>query len=199
LRFWNGYGWSTYATTTTNTNGEYLFTNLPLLSGSQVVYARWLNTMGDTNRLWTWNCNQISTESISREYTCYFDLKNIPLVSPASGSAVPLPQTFTWTPRGFSGENYEFDLYDINDPNLYFYAWPLGNVGSYALTSLPLGFATGSPYVWEIWTCTDYDGCGLSYDYWYVTFTSSGLAPLFRPAQRRQGWLTDGLPRQPVP
>jgi len=118
------------------------------------------------------------------------------LVSPASDAAVPLPQTFTWTPRGFSGENYEFDLFDPVDSNPYFYAWPLGNVGSYTLTSLPSGFYTGVQYGWNIWTCTDEDGCGQSYYYRNVTFTSSGLTPVFQPERPLPEWLTDGSPRQ---
>jgi hypothetical protein len=52
---------------------------------------------------------------------------------------------------------------------------PLGYVGSYTLNSLPPGFTTGYPYVWDMWVYSPDGGYGISYWAYYVTFSTTGL------------------------
>jgi hypothetical protein len=193
LRYYDGSTWWNHATTSTSSDGNYSFSNLPLLSSGQVVYVRWDNVSYNDNRLWTWRCYQISNDSYSREYTCNFDLKNIPLVSPLDESVVSLPTTFTWTARGFSGESYLFELFDLNYAEPYFASSLLGNVEGYDLTSLPVGFTTGIQYGWGVLTYTDYDGYGSSYYYSRVTFTGSDTAvtPIIQPKPGPTSWQID--------
>lgn len=195
LRYWDGYDWWTHAVATTNSTGYYTFNSFPQLDYGQVAYVRWDNSADNASLLYRWWCYQISIDSYSREYTCNFDLKNIPLVSPADYATVSLPTTFRWTSRGFSGESYELDLYDPTYGDPYFYTPLLGNVNSYQLTSLPEGFLPGWLYVWDVTTYTDYDGYGLSYDDWHVTFTGSSLKPILSSAHHPRGTIMeDPLP-----
>lgn len=202
LRYYDGINWWTHATTDTDGSGNYSFNNLPMVSVGQVVYVRWDNSAYNNNRLWTWRCNQISVASYIREYTCNFDLKNIPLVSPSDLATVPVPTTFTWTPRGFSGDSYELDIFDPDDNDPLFYTSPLSSsTNSYVLTSLPAGFLPFVQYGWNMYVVTPFDGYGSSYYYYRVTFSNSGssFAPIIQTLPKQHGWLMEDPLEYPRP
>jgi hypothetical protein len=198
LRYWDGISpvWVTFATAYTNPSGGYTFSSAPLLTTGQYVYVRWDNGTSNPSRLYGWWCYQISDVSYLREYTCNFDLMNISLVSPPSGWSVPLPNTFTWSPRGFSSDKYEFDLYHSTG-SPYFYSPLLGTAGGYTLTALPPGFGTWTEYRWDVWVYTDYDGYGSSYYYRNVTFTGSGGPRQLPTLQTRKESPPDNQPITP--
>lgn len=167
LRYYNGASWSTYSTDTTDGGGNYEFTSLPPLSSGQSMLARWTNSSESAGYLWGWWCNAITSSSPSSAYTCNFDLKDIPLLAPASGTSTSLPRTFYWTPRGFSGETYEFDLYNEDGSKWYYVNAPLGD--RYTLTSLPSGFSYGTTYYWEVWVYNS-NGFGISLGFNSIIF-----------------------------
>ena len=110
------------------------------------------------------------------------------MISPTSGAAVSLPETFYWQPRWSTSDSYEFDLFDYEDGDPYWISGHLGYVGSYKLDSLPTGFSPGVTYGWEVWVYGE-QGFGVSYYYRYVKFNNSGLS---------QSPLTVTLPRPRV-
>jgi hypothetical protein len=110
LRYYDGSSWSTYATTTTNANGDYQFSSLPGLSGDQKYYVRWPNRDEITNWLFEWLCWEISATTTDPSYfRCDFDIDGIDLLSPANSStvAIPIPQTFTWSKRATTSDSYQ--------------------------------------------------------------------------------------------
>jgi uncharacterized repeat protein (TIGR01451 family) len=182
LRFFDGAAWSTEATTVTDGDGAYLFSNVPSLGAGQRYYVRYLNTT-DSTRLYGWFTPEV-TQYTNGDSVAYatFDIANLWLGSPASGATVALPTNFQWTPRPATpSDSYEFNLYDYNDGEPYFYTDPLlGYVGNYTLTSLPAGFEPGPQYAWTIGMYSPDGGYGIAFWANAVTFSNSGSAPALR-------------------
>ena len=175
LRYYDGSSWSTYATATTDSSGNYQFTNLPSLGTDQHFYVRWYNTNDDSSRLWTWGCWSITSSTTDlNAYQCDFDLENVVLVSPSNGASVSLPHSFYWNTRGITTDDYELNIADRSDYDPYWYN-SVGYVGNYTLSSLPTGFSLGEEYGWWMWVYGP-DGYGVSYYYRNVTFSSTNKA-----------------------
>lgn len=174
MRYYNGSNWSTYATTTTDSSGNYRFSTVPTLSSSQEYYIRWDNSGGDT-RLSYWYCNDITSNSpSSAELQCDFDLQNIDLLSPSPNASVTLPQTFSWQKRTTTSDDYELNILDVTDNNPWWYTYPsLGYNGSYTLNTLPSGFSTHTQYGWLMLVYGS-NGYGVSYYYRAIAFNNTG-------------------------
>jgi len=180
LQLRNGGNW-TPPTTITNSDGSYAFTDVPGLNSGQSYYVLYKNSSksGSPNRLWTWHTKSVGTYAAgSTVHMGDFDLATIPLVSPPNDTTVQLPYTFQWTPRpGTPSDSYEFNLLDPTDFDPYFWTDPpVGFVGSYTLNSLPSGFSSGSPYVWEVWVYSPDGGYGISCDSRTVRFSNTGAS-----------------------
>jgi hypothetical protein len=171
LRYYNGLTWLTYASTYTDSNGNYEFTNPPDLNSEQYMYVRWYNE-GNPSRLSTWVCHYVFSTSGPEARECSFDLDNIDLVSPSHDSYEWLPTTFSWNMRGIATDSYEVNLADMSDYDPYWWT-EVGHVNSYVLNSLPSGFNPDSPYGWWMWVYGP-DGYGVSYYYHSITFMNSG-------------------------
>lgn len=172
LRFNDGTSWSTFASTTTDAKGNYIFQNAPALKNGQKYYVRYLNN-SDPSRLYTWHTPENTTYgSVTTVVFDPFDIANIILQSPEPGATVSLPVTFTWTLRPASpNDNYEFNLFDPADGNPYYYTNPpLGYKNAYGLRSLPANFVKGVEYGWDIFVYSPDGGYGESYYYYPVTF-----------------------------
>jgi hypothetical protein len=185
LLFYDGAMWSSIAATTTDSEGRYWFAGASALVPGQKYYVRYYNSAGTGGRLWVWNTRVLTSYTAGSSVKIGdFDITDIDLLSPASGSTVGLPFTFQWRPRPATpSDTYEFDLYDPTDGNPYFYtAPPLGYVGSYTLNGLPSGFNPGVPYVWEIWVYDPDGGFGISYQSPSVTFSNAGSGTLVTPS-----------------
>jgi len=205
LRFKNGETWSTLATATTASDGLYSFTDVPGLNPGQayrVLYQN-LSTGGSPGRLWTWLTKSLGIYTAgSTVHMGDFDLATIPLVSPPNNTTVQLPYTFEWTPRpGTPSDSYELNLLDPYDFNPYFWTDPpVGYVGSYTLHSLPSGFSTGDPYVWEIWVYSPDGGYGISYDSRLVRFSNTGSSiPADTQPAPHKPMPEEGIPRERRP
>ena len=64
-----------------------------------------------------------------RRHPAAFDIADIDLQAPVTGSTVVLPATFSWTLRNIANENYELWLFDP-DTNDAWYWYNLGDTGS---------------------------------------------------------------------
>jgi hypothetical protein len=61
----------------------------------------------------------VTQSSPSSAYTCDFDIKDVPLVSPNNDVTVSLPRTFSWQKRSATtNDSYALYLYYQPDPNL---------------------------------------------------------------------------------
>jgi hypothetical protein len=177
LRYYDGSVWSTYATTTTDANGYYQFSDLPSIGSEQSMYVRWNNTNYDSSRLWLSRCWYITSSNLDdpNAYQCSFDLENVELLSPDPGAIVSLPYTFTWNRRAITTDSYELNLADMSDDDPWWWTDPpLGYVGNYTLNSLPAGFVPGEQYSWWVWVYGP-GGYGISYYYYTVSFSDAGI------------------------
>lgn len=177
LRFYDGSIWSTFASTLTDSNGNYEFTDLPPLSENQSFHVRWNNNSSNSNQLWAWICWGITSSTTNPDaYKCNFDLDNMDMLSPSPGETISLPYTFTWDKRTITTDDYELVLADASDLDPWWWTYPsLGFVDSYTLNSLPDGFVPGEEYGWWLWV-NGPDGYGVSYYYYNVTFANAGFA-----------------------
>ena len=180
LRFYNGSSWSTQATTSTDSGGNFQFTGAPSLTAGQIYYVQYYNP-NNASRLWWWNTRDLY------EYTAgsnvligNFDIAGISLISPPNSNPpyfneiISFPYTFQWTKRTASPTDvYELDLFRAQ---LYTYdPWwwmVVGNAGSHRLYCLPPDFDPGSAYIWnwDVWVYSPDGGYGESYDWRLVRF-----------------------------
>jgi hypothetical protein len=138
-----------------------------------------------------------------------FDIANVVLQSPPTGSTQRLPVTFYWQTRSVVSDGYMYELYDPADANADWFSGNLGHIGAFTLWALPPGAAFGKRYAWTVWVGDGADGLGVSCYYGYVTFSSSvasappdgeGGISLLAPSQPtwREGRLRgDARPRLP--
>lgn len=172
LRYYNGSYWSNYDIVSTDSNGYYEFRYLPNLDGSRAFYVLWVNPDDNSNHLSSWVCWLIDSPSTDpNAYQCDFDVDNIELFTPSSGSTVLLPYTFSWNKRSTTSDTYRFILTDIYDYDPWGYT-SLGYVNSYTLNSLPVGFFVNQQYNWWMQVYGP-DGYGTSYYYRFVTFSNT--------------------------
>jgi hypothetical protein len=194
LRYHNGTSWSTFDTTTTDSNGDYTFTNLPVLDTGKQYYVKWENNDDNSDRLAGWWCYSIEPSTTDPNANrCNFDLENIALLTPDPGETVELPQNFTWQRRMLTNDDYEFNLLDPSDGDPWWWTTPtLGYVGNYTLDSLPSGFFNNVAYGWLMYVYGP-DGFGLSYYYRTITFSNSGSSPINTSTPLNKRFSQDGL------
>ena len=176
LRYYNGSAYSTRATATTDSNGDYLFTGVPSLGSGERYYVRYNNPSETANgRLGLWSGANITYYTGgSRLHGGDFDIKDIPLQSPANGSSVTLPHTFQWDFRGIaSDDHYQFFIYDPVDNNLAYINRGYDN--SATINTLPSGWPSGRQYGWWVGVCQDADctAYGWSYEARSVTINTT--------------------------
>lgn len=176
LRFFNGSVWSTLANTTTGDDGSYMFANVATLSAGQKLYVRYQNVTQTTGRLFLWSTRTLTTyEAGSAVDLGAFDIADVALVSPPTGSDLSLPAVFAWTPRAASPTDAYF--VEIYDPSDYLPRWlsPLvGHSASYTLGGLAASLATDTPYAWDLVISTPEAGSGVSRVARLVRFTNRG-------------------------
>ncbi|MCL4396208.1 MAG: hypothetical protein M1482_15635 [Chloroflexi bacterium] len=186
LRFYNGSTWSTYATTTTNSSGNYAFAGLPALGSGQIYYVRFQNSLSGSNtRLWYWGTQYLYSYFAGCDAAIGdFDIANVPQVSPLAGATVALPYTFQWTRRTATPtDSYTLELFDPYG-TAYATTYYLGYVGSVTVNSLPTGFSPGVLYGWYPGVYSPDGGYGYAYYYYPVTFSNSGTVTLHSPVVR---------------
>jgi hypothetical protein len=172
LRFYDGSQWTTAKTALTDANGNYAINGAANLSSGQKYYVRFANQT-DPNYLSYWVCATVTSYTAATTLPdCNFDVANIPLGSPAPDATVKLPANFTWEKRGITGENFAWELFDINTSTTLASS-QVGDNNSYTLTSLPTGTVYGQKYGWEAKIYQGADSYGMSYYYHGVTFSAA--------------------------
>lgn len=157
------------ATTATDAVGHYLFTNVPPLPSGTRYFVMFGPNESDPGRLYSWYGPYIDSFSGDRLVSGGdFDVADVPLLAPVSGSVVGVPVTFSWQPRGLPGDEYTWFLFD-QDSREY---W-LGDVvdtGSYTLDRLPSGVTDNRDYLWWILVWSGPDSYGESFGLRAVRF-----------------------------
>jgi hypothetical protein len=172
LRYFDGSQWTTAKTALTDANGTYAINGVADLSGGQKYYVRFAN-QNDPNYLSYWVCPTVTSYTAATTVPdCSFDVANIQLDTPAPDATVKLPVNFTWNKRGISGENFAWELFDINTSTTLASS-QVGDNNSYTLTSQPPGTAYGQKYGWEVKIYQGADSYGMSYYYQGVTFSAA--------------------------
>ncbi|HZW04125.1 MAG TPA: carboxypeptidase-like regulatory domain-containing protein [Anaerolineaceae bacterium] len=160
---------------TTDENGWYQFANVPSLQAGK-HYEVWYENSDngvllDPCCLWFWESQPIENNTA---VNINFDITNVELAH-IQGN-LPIPTTFTWSPRPTGPENYQFLLFPMNlDP---LYASEMLFYNSYKLLSLPDGFNWGASYHWAVGVYNDQGGFGIS-RYNDIYFASSGTLDTF--------------------
>ncbi|MBI5650337.1 MAG: DUF11 domain-containing protein [Chloroflexi bacterium] len=200
LRYFNGFDWLTEASTSTTTDGSFVFTGIPDLMPGRMFYVRYINSATPT-RLSYW-ATRILTSFTSSDciggFIGNFDIANIDLFAPPPGTLIALPFLFQWKARSATPtDSYEFNLLDYTDGNPWWWTAPLGYVGGYTLNSLPSGFSAGTPYGWSVGVYSPDGGYGQAYYLYVVGFNNTGNAPRPSAPARARPMLED-LPRPKI-
>jgi len=203
LRFYNGASWSTRASLTTDSNGLFLFTNVPSLGPGQHYYVRYLNSSQTPGRLWFWGTRTL-TAYTSGTFTDIgdFDIADITLVSPPDGATIWLPYTFYWMRRPATPtDSYALEVFDPVDGDPYAATDGLGYVSGVTVYGLPGGFSPGTPYGWDVVVESPDGGSGVALDTYQVVFSNvstSGLSALETLWLEDLHWLDDTPEKHPL-
>jgi len=181
-------------TTTTGVDGGYLFSGVPTLPAGQRYYVRFGPNNTDDRYVFSWYGPDITSYTAGASVAGGdFDIANVNLTSPAHGSTLPLPVTFTWQKRSAAADTYDWILFDPDDTNIGWHAGDLGYVGQFTLNGLPEGAELGKEYGWHVRVYNGPDSFGWPYYYRGITFSSGaaasseGRALAFRGEVRRGG------------
>lgn len=177
LRFFNGSSWSTWATTTTDGGGNFVFTNPPTLAAGQKMYVRYLNEIGTPERLYIWATADITAyQPNTTVHVGQFDIADVVLVSPPTQTVVSLPYTFQWQARSATPtDSYAVRYFGVlSGDDSFALTVPLGYVNGFTLNGLPPGFATYTPYGWDVLVYSPNGGVGIPYYYRLVAFSNTG-------------------------
>ncbi|MFN2198358.1 MAG: hypothetical protein ACK2UW_19720 [Anaerolineales bacterium] len=164
----------------TDANGRFDFTGQRGLLPGEAYYVRYTNYALTPSRLFWWATPYQLSYSGGSLAMGDFDIADVALLTPPDGTTVSIPASFTWQRRAATTtDSYAFHLYD--DPSLpanEYISPALGYVSEYALTSLPIGFSTGTPNYWDVFVYPpggQYpdQGWGISLDLYQVTFSSA--------------------------
>lgn len=169
LQRWNGSTNTTVATTTTKTDGTYLFANPATLPADNAYWVKFeganANTLG-----WYYGPEIWDYVAGQRVAGSDFDIQNIALISPEPDAQSKLPVTFIWQRRGVPGDDYWVQLFDPSAPAVIAETANLGDVDRVSLTELPTGFQYGKEYGWFVGVDMAQGGIGTSYYYHGITF-----------------------------
>jgi hypothetical protein len=162
----------------TNTAGDgvYRFNQVPGLPAGEIYYVRFGPNAVDPRYVAIWFGPDILSYAPGASVAGGdFDIANVELVAPATGSSVGLPAAFAWRRRGIIGDSYMLRLEDpANDDN-----WStglLGDVDSFTVSELATGMVAGREYRWYVQVSSARDSFGFSYYARRVTFLP-GSAP----------------------
>jgi hypothetical protein len=191
LRFYNGTAWSTAATTTSSGDtGYYMFINVPTLQSGQRYYVRFGPNITDSQYLASWHGPLITSHAAENSQAGGdFDIANVFLDSPGSGSLVSLPAQFLWLRRELGSESYRWVLWDCPPSGTGTSLWTssdLGDVDNFTLDALPTGYTADEVYCWYVQVYAGPDSYGTSFYYREVTFQQgSATRSASRPVPQR--------------
>jgi hypothetical protein len=160
---------STLLYTDTQSDGSYQFTGAPSLGIDQKYMVEYRNSLHDPNYMLGWWGADIFSYTVGSAVAGgSFDIANISLMAPADDVTVTLPYTFQWIPRTATPtDTYEFELMDGENERTWIV--PVSHAGSHTLEILPLGFISGTQYMWNVRANGPDGGYGVAYTYRTIT------------------------------
>jgi len=171
LRFYDGASWSTAATTTTDSNGNYRFTNVPGLGAGQIYYVRYGPNITEPSYLFVWYGPYITSYTAGTSVQGGdFDIANVSLLEPPHDVTRALPVTFTWQRRMIATDTYRWLLFDLQTGDWLWITGDLGYADSFTLTGLPEGAEYGKEYGWYVEVYNGPASFGESFYYRRITF-----------------------------
>ncbi len=173
LYFFNGHQWSSIAETKTGTNGFYHFAEISSLDVDQMYYVRFGPNKTEPKYVYSWYGPLIMKfnpgDSVSGGT---FDIADIPLKLPQSGSVRSLPVTFTWDKRDFAVEDYRVVLLDSDTGQ----TWDTKFVRDkevFTVVSLASDIKYGEKYDWYMEVFSEVDSFGESFMTNNIVFNES--------------------------
>jgi M6 family metalloprotease-like protein len=171
------------ATTTTDKDGRYKFTNMPVVGGSKQYLAYFYNP-SDDRYLYFFECIPVVNNNSS---FCEMNIKDVVMTNPLPHAEnITLPYYFSWQKRNTSSDSYYWTLYDYY--GFVGYAGPLGYVGGATIWSLN-NVSSNYIYFWSMDVETPY-GFGSGYYMRQIVFSGVGSPGLSQP----RGQILQGNP-----
>lgn len=154
----------TYATTTTGSDGRFVFAEIPWPQAADRYYVRYRNSAKAPGRLLLWTTAAIRADNASRELDLSpFDIADVQLQAPGADETITLPSTFRWAPRPATPtDNYAINIWDSNDENPSLYLESLGYTGSFTLEPYHADFTGSTDFVWTVQVRRDDGGNGIA-------------------------------------
>ncbi len=148
-------------TSTTNSCGYFSFIDIPSISegSGQGYFVEFYNYSNLPDSLLQWRTQIIQSYTTNQVFNIgNFDIGDVILGEPNSGTPQLLPVTFYWTRRNKTpSDSYIFYIYEYiygeeNPYILHYYTDPLGFVNSYQLlkSELPAEMVSGKQYYWYL-------------------------------------------------
>ena len=196
LMSWDGLALVQVMTTTTGSDGRYLFPGAPTQADGQYYYVSFNNSQnGSSYDYLAYYRTPLFTGHAAGDHTALgiLEIANLAPRNPYTFQKVSLPHTFAWWNRPYStGDTLTLNLYQA-DGTLLYQSAPLGNTGSAALASLPEGAAWGRNYLWRIQVYRPDGGTGWGWSS-PVAFGEGVLPPGIQGSVTNHGRPLDGLP-----
>ena len=148
-------------TSITNSCGYYSFVDIPTISegSGQGYFVEFYNGSNIADCLLQWRTQIIQIYTTNQVFNIgNFDIADVILGEPNSGTPQMLPLTFYWTKRNKTPSDsyifyiYEYKYGDQNPYILLYYTDPLGYVNSLQLlkSELPDSMVSGKQYYWYL-------------------------------------------------
>lgn len=155
---------SQYFYTVTDQEGRYEFKSMPTLTLThpipltQTYLVFWINSDNNPARLAQWQTRILDSYTFGDVVNIgNFDIGNVRLTSPFSGTVVGFPTTFRWLRRGFSAsDSYNpcifggFFVHPVLPPDVIGCGQPLGYVDHFTLPSPFAGIDYDFYYTWRV-------------------------------------------------
>jgi len=157
---------SIVGTTFTSADGRYVFDDVPDLPAGKAYFVKYGPNTDDPRLLFQWFGSDIVTYTSGASVSGGdFDLGNVMLVSPPTGTALSPPYAYRWHPRPVA-DTYRLRIFDPEGSD----AWitnDLGHVGQ-SWINMPEGAELGKEYGWSV---RAYYRGGFGDAYYYSRFT----------------------------
>lgn len=158
-----GSDWKIVKSTTTNEAGYYFFGDASSLGPEEEYYVGFGPNESNPKHVYFWYGPIIATYKQGQSVPGgNFDIADVPLLAPASGTVDTLPINFRWEKRGLSGDSYRLVIIDFNE-GVFWRSVNLGDVDSFTLNSLAPGMEFGKKYDWYVEVYMGPENFGESY------------------------------------
>jgi len=181
---------TTVATTSTDSDGDYVFADVPTLPSGHAYYVRYRNPSGggtaDNDRIGLWFSNSIHAYRAGESADGgSFDVADVELVEPPPGATVPFGTTFRWQLRGGSFRAQDDELairwMEESGDTIGFSAKTRASSLRVDRADLPARMSPGRRYRWSMRACQDVACDSFGYANWTHAVTFQDTAPTPTP------------------